>query len=99
MLFRSHPAASELVVALGSRGVRFGGEGAVPFARFFGRRNRLKRGFELVLRGGVRRGKTENWRGRRVGLVFVGGKGAKKNEGRKEKSANSARTKKHTYFF
>jgi len=49
---------SELVVAVGSGGVRFGGEGAVPLARFFGRRNRLKRGFDRVLGGGVRRGKT-----------------------------------------
>ena len=48
----------ELIVAIGSGGVRFGGEGTVPFACLFERRNRLKHGFELVLCGGVRRGKT-----------------------------------------
>jgi hypothetical protein len=39
----------------------------------------LKRGFELVFGGGVRRGKTENRRRRRFGLLLLSGKRESKN--------------------
>ncbi len=68
---------SKLVIAIGSRGMRFGGEGAVPFARFFGRRNGLERGFELVFGGGMPRGKTENRSGGRSVLLEL----SRKREG------------------
>jgi len=49
----------KLTIALGSSRVRFGGEGVMPVTGFLRRWNRLKHGLELVLGGGVRRGKTE----------------------------------------
>ena len=71
----------ELIVALGSSGMRFGGERAVPFARFFGRGNGLKRGFESVLRGGMRGRKTENRSGRRGRLLEL----SRRREGQEKK--------------
>ena len=88
----------ELIVAVGSGGVRFGSEGAVPFSSFFGRRNRLKRGFELVFGRGVRWGKTENRRNRRFVLLLLSGKRESKNEERAEEGVKIARTKKHNYL-
>ena len=49
----------KLIVALRSGGVGFGGERAMPFARFVGGGYRLKGRFELVFGGGVRRRKSE----------------------------------------
>src|SRR5258708_14015355 len=59
----------ELIVAVGSSGMRFRSEDALPFARFFGRRNRLKPRFELMLGDRVRRSKTENRSGGRGVLL------------------------------
>ncbi len=50
----------ELIVAVGGRWMRFRSEGAMPFASFVGRWNRLKLRFEIVFRGGVSWSKTEN---------------------------------------
>src|SRR6266849_6349498 len=74
----------EVVVACGSGGGRFGGERAVPLACFVRRRNRLKRGFDLVLGDGVRRGKTENRSGGRNVLFQLSRKREGQDQQRKK---------------
>src|SRR6266852_5945909 len=60
------------------------GEGAVPLACFVRRRNRLKRRFDLVFRGGMVRGKAENRSGRRNVLFQLSRKREGQDQQRKK---------------
>jgi len=87
----------KLIVAFGSGGMRFGCKRAMPFTRFFGRGNGLKREFESLLRGGMGRRKTENRSGGRGRLLEL----SRKREGQEKKGNwdyKSAQGKPHFYF-
>src|SRR5258708_12984437 len=88
----------ELIVAVGSSGMRFRSEDAVPFARFFGRRNRLKPRFELMFRGSVQRSKTENRSCGRSVLFELSGNRRGQNQQRNKGDCKHTQGKPHVNF-
>src|SRR5260370_31466141 len=88
----------ELIVAVGSSGMRFRSEDAVPFARFFGRRNRLKPRFELMVRGSGQRRKTENRSCGRSVLFELSGNRRGQNQQRNKGDCKHTQGKPHVNF-